>query len=288
MNTRDQLRSMWEGRQLPEAWELYRTLTANGTGDAEVHLLGAYIASAMGDLYAARYVCEEGLASQPTENTLGALLFRYGTILLRLGQPEMAIAQFRHILEGAYLDHLPVTSGHLFRNLGLAYRQAGRYEDALEAYDRSCSAFRTEQNSIELCKALISLAWSSCLFGDSIQSSQAIAEARPLCTEEWKWNLLMSEAFLEYVSGSPHRAVEICTSIRGDETKSVPLDVQSHAYWLIGKIELEAFGDVKAAEAAAHEAIRLGARSQNEARSLYDGADLLRKVEERRSALIEN
>lgn len=276
------LKTLWNERRLDEAWVEYRRLMAPGEAGPEGHLLGAFIAQARDDFLAARGAIERAAAEHPTGNLLGKVRFNHGTILLRLGDAQGAIAQFTAWLDGvaAYPEMIPFVAGPAYYNRGLAHRQIRNYAAGIADYEAALRIFRDEGKPTPICHTLFNLAWAAGTMGDWLKASHALMQGRALrLTDEQCWHYRLGDALLATLQpdGDLTQAAQICAEILDDESDEIPLDVRAHACWLSAKISLKC-GQGDAAERMVRQSLLWGAAAQNENRCLYDAADLLHEV----------
>lgn len=277
----ESLRAAWEGGQHETAWAEYQRLTAAGEACAEAHLIGSMAARERGDLQAARWAIEKAVAAGPSGMLLVRVWFQRGVLLREVGEAAAAVEQFESCLRR--LEEHPalrqVMEGPAWYNLGLALRQARRYEDAIAAYLMAVDLFRSEAMTTHLCMALHNLAWVACLMGRKELAREALGESAPFCSEgALKWHQRIGEAFY-MAQGGPERqrrAMELAQEII-DDPGDVPADVRSHACWLAGTVALE-LGLWGAAEDLANQAVHHAVRAKGENRCLLDAAELLREV----------
>lgn len=283
-----ELRSLYEGGQLDQAWALYREMDAAGEAGPEVHLLGAKAAQYRGDLFGARWAVERVDQGALAGNVLGQVRFSHGYIVMRLGDVPAAVDQFRAFIadQDRYPDVFGVAEGHVWFNLGFSLRQAMQYDEALDAYHRSAAAHRRNGLFDSLCETLHNLAWTACMVGRRDLALASLEEAAPLCTSDYlRVHQSIGEAFAGVLGDESDRkrALEICQSLIG-RYDHVPYTVRSHACWLAGRVSLD-LGQLDMAEDLAKKATQYAGHDQTESRCLRDAAELLREVRARRMEL---
>lgn len=281
MAAAESLRAAWEGGCHEAAWAEYQRLTSAGEACVEAHLIGSMAARERGDLQGARWAIEKALEAGPTGMLLVRVWFQRGVLLREVGEAAAAVEQFESCLRhlGNYPVLRQVMEGPAWYNLGLALRQARRYDEAIAAYQRAVILFRSEMMTTHLCMALHNLAWVACLLGRMELAREALDESAPLCSEgALKWHQRIGEAFCMAQGGLEHQrqAMELAQEII-DHTGDLPADVRSHACWLAGTVALQ-LGLCHAAEDLANQAVHYAVQAKGENRCLLDAADLLREI----------
>jgi len=232
LSSLDHLRAAYQDRRLSDAWVEYKRLAALGEASPEAHLYGAMAAWADKRLYEARWAIERAAEGDPRGSVLGQVLMVHGVILREIGEIRAAIIQLELFISrlNEYPELGPVALGAAHYNLGLAYRQAKRLPDSLEAYTVACSEFRREGLKTNLCQALHNFAWAACLLGETTAAQEALEESAALTTSSvLRHHQQIGEAFLKAASGHLTTAMELCQAI-ADQDESMPLGVRSHAY----------------------------------------------------------
>jgi len=279
LSSLDHLRTAYQDRKLGDAWVAYKRLVAQGDADAEAHLYGALAAWADKRLYEARWAIEKAVEVDPQGSVLGQVRMVHGVVLREIGEIRAAIIQLELFISNLheYPQLGPVALGAAHYNLGLAYRQARRLPDSLEAYTLACSEFRREGLKTNLCQALHNFAWASCLLGETDAANEALQEAASLLdTDVLRHHQQIGEAFILASTGNLTTAMELCQRIT-DHDDSMPLGVRSHAYWVSGKVALQ-MGRVQEALSLAKQSVYYAAVGLGEDRCLTDAAELLHEI----------
>lgn len=280
-----ELRSLYEGGQLDQAWALYREMDAAGEAGPEVHLLGAKAAQYRGDLFGARWAVERAVEGCPVGEVQGQVRFAQGYIYMMLGEVRGAVEQFRAFLADGqeYPATYGVAAGHAWYNLGLSLRQAKESVEALDCYLRACDMHRANNLRQSLREALQNVAWTACLLGRVEMAREALDEASGILESDTaRWMQRLGEAFLSATTGDSKDALDQCQSILGDYTDA-PTQARGHACWVAGRVALS-LGMVEQAEDLAKRGVVFGSQISGDSRCLRDCADLLREV---RSVLAE-
>lgn len=277
----DSLRQLYESRRLVEAWQEYQNLLEAGTADPEVHLLGALTARRLPnpDPREARRALERAEAANPGGVTLGKVLLSLGTLLREIGDVSAAIHYLQQFIAGIaeYPELRSVCFGVAHYNLGLAFRCARRYSDALQVYEIAASEFRQNDFPDYLRQSLQNKAWLHCLVGDVQAAEAALAEAENLCdTETARWQQRIGWAYLEAVTGERTSALTRCESIIAAESTAPP-EVVSHAYWVAGQVALT-LGQIEQAGLMADQAVSWSLKVTHDVRPMQDASALRREI----------
>jgi tetratricopeptide (TPR) repeat protein len=279
LSSLDHLRTAYQDRRLSDAWVEYKRLAAQGEASAEAHLYGALAAWADKRLYEARWAIEKAVESDPRGTVLGQVRMVHGVILREIGEIRAAIIQLELFINNVneYPQLGPVALGAAHYNLGLAYRQAKRLPDSLEAYTIACSEFRREGLKTNLCQALHNFAWAACLLGETEAAREALEESSTLIdSNPLRYHQQIGEALLKATSGNLTTAMELCQAIT-DQDDSMPHGVRSHAYWVSGKVALQ-LGLVQEALSLAKQSVHYAAVGLGEDRCLTDASELLHEI----------
>ncbi|HWI63051.1 MAG TPA: tetratricopeptide repeat protein [Symbiobacteriaceae bacterium] len=277
----DSLRQLYESRRLEEAWQEYQRLLESGAADAEVHLLGALTARRMPvpDYREARRALERAEAANPAGVTLGKLWLSMGTLLREIGDTSAAIEYLEKFIHGieTYPDLRSVCYGAAHYNLGLAYRCARRYQDALNAYETAAAEFRQNDFPEYLRQCLQNMAWLQCIIGAVQAAEAALTEAEDLCkTDTARWHQRIGWAYLEVISGERTSALTRCESIIAAEAVAPP-EVVSHAYWVAGQVALT-LGQIDQAGLMADQAVSWSLKVKDDVRPMQDANALRREI----------
>lgn len=272
-------------------YDLYLQLVAARETTAEICMLGGLAAMKLGYNVAANDALESCLERGPEGTVLGTARFVLGQVALRRGDSHSAVGWFTAFIEGLdqYPDQRPIALGSAYYNRGLAYRQSHRLEESLHDYYLACEEFSRENMNHFLCMTLQNLAWVATVFGDAIQTRQALERARPLCSTPFlEWHQRVGEAFFAAIDYDPldaqartaaqHKALALCESIYHYTGSNLPPEVRSQAYWVAGTISV-ALGHMEDAYAYARKAIEPAFDTAKGSRSLDAAADLLREVD---------
>lgn len=287
----EHLRELRSAGKYQEIYDLYLQLVAARDTTAEICMLGGLAAKKLGNLEAARDGLESCLERGPEGTVLGIARFVLGMVLRQLGQLHDAIEVFTAFISSIdeYPDLKATTLGAAYYNRGLAYRQSNRLEESLRDYYLACDEFAKENLMEYLCMALHNLAWVASLFGDAIQTGQALQKARPLCATPYlRWHQRIGEAFLASIDYDPldaqsrlrakQNALDLCKAVYLYEGDDLPPEVRTQSYWLAGTISVD-LGLTADAYYFARESIRhaLVVPSPDN-QSLPDAAALLHQV----------
>lgn len=281
MQPSESLRELYESRRLSEAWREYERLQAEGNVDAEAHILGALSARFLPEpnYREARLALERAEAANPTGITLGKLRLALGNLLREIGETSAAIEQYEAFIVGIgdYMTLAPVCYGVAHYNLGLAYRCARRYDEALRAYETGSAEFRRNDFPEYLRRCLQNMAWLHCLMGNVQQAEAALLEAEDLCkTDHARWHQRIGWAYLEAVSGERTSALTRCEGIIKAEAMA-PADVVSHAYWVAGQVALN-LGQFEQADLMANQAVTWSLQVKDDVRPMQDANALRREI----------
>jgi tetratricopeptide (TPR) repeat protein len=142
-----------------DAWSVYLQLKADQMTDAEAHYLGGRAALGRGDLHGVKNAMQNAMAAGAEGQTLGQTRLVLGEVQRRIGELNEAAETLEGFLSG--LDEYPelgaMWRGAGLHNLGLAYRQLGRLEDARQSYLQAADAFRQDGLTDMLGKTLWTL-----------------------------------------------------------------------------------------------------------------------------------
>lgn len=287
----EHLRELRSAGKYQEIYDLYLQLVAARETTAEICMLGGLAAKKLGHLLAANDALESCLERGPEGTVLGTARFVLGMVLRELGHLHDAIEVFTAFIDGIdeYPDMKSTALGAAYHNRGLAYRQSNRLEDSLRDYHLACDEFAHENLTEYLCMALQNLAWVASMFGDAIQTRQALQRARPLCATPYlRWHQRIGEAFLASIDYAPldaqsrvrakQNALDLCKAIYEFEGDDLPPEVRTQSYWLAGTVSVD-LGLMADAYHFARESIRhaLVVPSPDN-QSLPDAAALLHQV----------
>ena len=273
-----ELRAAYEERRLGDATALYEELAGNT--DPEGHFWGGLAYWAQGRLVDSRGALETGLAAGPDNRMRLQMLLVLGETLRESGNIGEAVDLLQRFTREVELepDLARVAAASGWYNLGLAYRQARRYADSIDAYHRAAAWCRREEMPGLLRMALQNLAWALTLAGELYQARAALDEAQPLCTSvEAKDQQSLGEAFLAATAGDTVRASGVCADLlrRSD---ALGAGILSHTYWVLGRMAL-ASGDLRNARSLAVLAeTHAEADRAHDSRTVADASDLLREI----------
>lgn len=275
------LRELYEARRLEEAWQEYQRMLEAGPAEAEAHLLGALTARFLKapDFREARRALERAEAAGPAGLILGRVRLSMGTLLREMGDTTAAIEYLESFIAGIadYPSLQPVCDGVAHYNLGLAYRCARRYDDALQAYETASNEFRRNDFPEYLRQALQNLAWLHCLMANVQAAEAALVEAEDLCkTDLARWHQRIGWAYLEAISGERTSALNRCEAIIKAEAVA-PAAVVSHAFWVAGQVALT-LGQVEQAGMMADQAVSWSLRVKDDIRPMQDANSLRREI----------
>ncbi|HYF90781.1 MAG TPA: tetratricopeptide repeat protein [Symbiobacteriaceae bacterium] len=281
MQRSDFLRQLYEARRLEDAWREYHRLLAEGPADAEVHLLGALTARLRPepDYRQARRALELAEAAGPCGVSLGKVRLAMGNLLREIGDNSAAVEYYEAFIDGIseYEALRPVCYGVAHYNLGLTFRCARRYDDALRAYDTAAREFRQNDFPDYLRQCLQNAAWLCCLMGRVEPAEAALTEAENLCTTPAaRWHQRIGWAYLQAVSGEHIGAVNLCEEIVKAEATAPP-GVVSHAFWVAGHVAL-ALGDLGRAGQMADQAVAWSLKVKDDVRPMQDASALRREI----------
>lgn len=280
MNMSQSLRELYSARRLDEAWAAYGRLLGGEPVSAEDHLTGGLTARLRGDLRGARMALERGLQAGPAGATLGKLLMTYGVVVREIGEPRTAIDYLREFIlrMDEYPELRPVALGAGYHNLGMAYRGARQYIDAVQAYDFAIAEFRQESMHQYLRESLWSQAWALCFLGDGARADEALDESEALCDGSPScWYQTLGRGFAHAVAGRRTEALHASQAVI--DSGEAPPDVMSHACWVAGRVLLD-MGQIASAEDLQAVAVTWALKSQSDTRCLQDAQDLKRQIYE--------
>ncbi len=214
--------------------------------------------------------------------------------LAYMGEPEAAIAlarEFEPVLEAAsaFFKEDKRRLAGLFNNVGVAYELLGRYEEALEAYERKRALTIEMGDTIQQARAELNIGYLLTQLNAFPEAEQALKNARNTFEEAEMWNDLVRAEFdlgVLYARWGRHReasrafqrAYRAAEVVRAPPTQMAELSLY-HAYARLqaGDLADEGFlsGLMKAAEVFA----RSGPRFEEGIAHLLIGRYFLEKGE---------
>lgn len=282
VSSNEALRADLEAGRFDLGWATYQLMVANEIADAQTHHVGGRLALARGDLHSTRTAMQQALAAGAAGEILGQVRLVLGEVHRRIGELGEAIDQLRAFVDG--IDEYPglraVWLGCGLYNLGLAYRQRGRIDDARATYRLAIAEFRREGLTDLMGQALWNLAWADCLAGDTTTARGCLGESEAVRGDEVaRWHQRLGWAFVEALEGRAQATAEFCRAALADGS-TAPVDVRAHAAILLGREALRR-GDLAVALGCACQAATLGATDPGDNRALQDANALRVAVLER-------
>ena len=194
-------------------------------------------------------------ATKIAPDNLVCLLMRIGKLEYRLGNTNEAIDTYINALKYADDD---LKKSEIFYNIGLIHQKKGKYEDAIEYFNKSVSLIKeTNTNYVNI---LNNLSYSL-IYSERLTDAQSLLKECLCITEktkatELKAKILYCLAVLEWFRNDYNKGIEITRNALRIIQNNNDLNLVSKCYNLLGSLYQQE-GNLERAEKSYNSAIQL-------------------------------